>query len=70
VARRRKKSHFSRALDAVRTVEPMGYHSGCSTHRVDPGVRLDPYEIVSLVGAGGMGEVYKGIGIWSPRTSC
>ena len=24
-----------------------------------PGVRLGPYEIVSLVGAGGMGEVYK-----------
>jgi hypothetical protein len=24
-----------------------------------PGVRLGPYEIVSLLGAGGMGEVYK-----------
>ncbi|MEQ1871837.1 MAG: serine/threonine protein kinase, partial [Vicinamibacterales bacterium] len=26
---------------------------------LQPGVRLGPYEIVSLVGAGGMGEVYK-----------
>jgi serine/threonine protein kinase len=24
-----------------------------------PGMRLGPYEIVSLIGAGGMGEVYK-----------
>ena len=24
-----------------------------------PGVRLGPYEILSLIGAGGMGEVYK-----------
>ena len=24
-----------------------------------PGTRLGPYEVVSLVGAGGMGEVYK-----------
>ncbi len=24
-----------------------------------PGVRLGPYEIVSALGAGGMGEVYK-----------
>ncbi len=24
-----------------------------------PGVRLGPYEIVSTLGAGGMGEVYK-----------
>jgi len=25
-----------------------------------PGTRVGPYEIVSLVGAGGMGEVYRG----------
>ena len=25
-----------------------------------PGVRLGPYEVISLIGAGGMGEVYKG----------
>jgi eukaryotic-like serine/threonine-protein kinase len=24
-----------------------------------PGVRLGPYEIVSAIGAGGMGEVYR-----------
>ena len=24
-----------------------------------PGVRLGPYEITGLIGAGGMGEVYK-----------
>ena len=27
--------------------------------RLDPGTRLGPYEIVSAIGAGGMGEVYR-----------
>ncbi len=27
--------------------------------RLDPGTRLEPYRIVSLIGAGGMGEVYR-----------
>jgi serine/threonine protein kinase len=26
---------------------------------LSPGVRLGPYEIVSAIGAGGMGEVYR-----------
>jgi serine/threonine protein kinase len=28
---------------------------------IGPGARLGPYEIVSAIGAGGMGEVYKSI---------
>ena len=26
---------------------------------MSPGQRLDPYEVVALIGAGGMGEVYR-----------
>lgn len=27
---------------------------------LSPGTRLGPYEVLSLIGAGGMGEVYRG----------
>ena len=27
---------------------------------LQPGTRLGPYEVLSLIGAGGMGEVYRG----------
>ena len=33
-----------------------------------PGVRLGPYEIVSALGAGGMGEVYKALDTRLDRT--
>ena len=36
--------------------------------RVAPGTRLGPYEIVSLVGAGGMGEVYRALDTRLART--
>ena len=35
---------------------------------LSPGTRLGPYEIVSAVGAGGMGEVYKAIDTRLGRT--
>src|SRR6186997_73812 len=30
-----------------------------SKREIAPGTRLGPYEVLSLIGAGGMGEVYK-----------
>ena len=35
------------------------YNPRDSSLPLQPGSRLGPYEILSLVGAGGMGEVYK-----------
>ncbi len=36
-----------------------GYNPGHNFMTIVPGARFGPYQIVSLIGAGGMGEVYK-----------
>jgi hypothetical protein len=35
---------------------------------IEAGARLGPYQIVSQIGAGGMGEVYRAIG-WTSRAT-
>jgi eukaryotic-like serine/threonine-protein kinase len=40
----------------------MGTYQGynpCPPMNLTPGTKLGPYEIASLIGAGGMGEVYR-----------
>src|SRR5262245_9113560 len=50
-------------LDAHHAAGPFGDHpvrvAGRDTRVLDEGTTLGPYQIQSLVGAGGMGEVYK-----------
>src|SRR5258708_40028190 len=46
-------------LSRWRRTDVFGHNHGPSTMGLIPGTRLGPCEIVSAIGAGGMGEVYR-----------
>src|SRR5258708_24796282 len=46
-------------LSRWRRTDVFGHNPGPSTMGLIPGTRLGPCEIVSAIGAGGMGEVYR-----------
>ena len=44
---------------AVRPRDSLRYNPATAEMSLAPGTRIGPYEIISMVGAGGMGEVYR-----------
>ena len=49
-------------------INPRGGFARPITHMLAPGTRLGPYEIVALVGEGGMGQVFKALDTRLDRT--